>query len=207
MSKIGYVRVSTAEQNTMRQEVLMSELGVDKVFMEKISGKNIERPQLKAMLDYIREGDIVIVESISRFARSAKDFLNLIDELDKKQVKFQSQKETIDTDNEYGRFMLTVFAAISQLERESIKQRQTEGIAIAKENGKYKGRKRIPTDEESFRSDYVRWQNKEITSNYIMKKFGFTAPTFWRRVKEYEDKHGITREKKHVNPAAKTSQQ
>ena len=131
--KIGYIRISTEEQNEARQEVLMKELKVDQVFIDKTSGKNTERPQLKEMMSFVRKGDTVVVESISRFARNTKDLLSLVEQLSKKQVQFISKKETIDTTTPAGKFMLTVFAAVSELEREYILQRQSEGIAIAKQ--------------------------------------------------------------------------
>ena len=146
--RVGYVRVSTAEQNTARQEVIMEQLDVEKVYMEKISGKTITgREQLQEMLDYIREGDAVVVESISRLARNTRDLLDIVDKFDKKGVGFISQKESIDTDTATGRFMLTVFAAVAQLEREYMLARQKEGIAIAKVEGKYKGRKPIEVNQ------------------------------------------------------------
>ena len=101
--KVGYIRVSTIEQNEARQEVLMEQLGVDRVYMDKMSGKNKDRPQLQEMMQYVREGDIVIVESISRFARNTKDLLSLIEELERKKVTFVSQKENIDTNTPAGR--------------------------------------------------------------------------------------------------------
>ena len=91
--KIGYIRVSTQEQNTMRQEVLMERLGVEQVFIDKVSGKNMNRPELRTMLDFVRKGDVVIVESISRFARNTKDLLELVEQLTAKGVEFVSQKE------------------------------------------------------------------------------------------------------------------
>ena len=130
--KIGYIRVSTQEQNTMRQEVLMQELGVDEVYIDRLSGKNTDRPELKKMMDYVRKGDTVIVESISRFARNTRDLLVLIEKLTEKGVEFVSRKEAIDTTTPTGKFMLTVFGAVAELEREYILQRQREGIAIAK---------------------------------------------------------------------------
>lgn len=133
--KIGYIRVSTQEQNTMRQEVLMQELGVDEVYIDRLSGKNTDRPELKKMMDYVRKGDTVIVESISRFARNTRDLLELIEKLSEKGVEFVSRKEAIDTTTPTGKFMLTVFGAVAELEREYILQRQREGIAIAKAQG------------------------------------------------------------------------
>ena len=190
--KIGYVRVSTEEQNTARQDALMEELGVEKVFVDKASGKNRDRPHLDEMMEFVREGDTVIVESISRFARNTKDLLNLVEKLAGKKVEFVSKKEAIDTTTPAGKFMLTVFGAMAQLEREQILQRQAEGIAIARAAGKYKGRKPIPVDEAEFTAQYKAWKNGETAPKFICKKMGLSKPTFYRRVKEYEEKHGIT---------------
>ena len=137
--KIGYIRVSTQEQNTIRQEVLMQELGVDDVYIDRTSGKNTNRPELKRMMEYVRRGDTVIVESISRFARNTRDLLDLVEWLTEKDVEFVSKKEAIDTTTPTGKFMLTIFGAVAELEREYILQRQREGTAIAKEQGKYIG--------------------------------------------------------------------
>ena len=128
---IGYVRVSTEEQNPARQQALLRELGVDEIFLDKASGKNTDRPELKRMLAYVRKGDTVIVESISRFARNTRDLLELIEQLTAKEVEFVSKKEAIDTTTPTGKFMLTVFAAVAELERDYILQRQREGIALA----------------------------------------------------------------------------
>ena len=133
--KIGYIRVSTQDQNTIRQEVLMEQLGVDQVYIDKFSGKNRNRPELQTMLEFVRKGDVVIVESISRFARNTKDLLELVEQLTAKGVEFISQKEAIDTTTPTGKFMLTIFGAVAELEREYILQRQREGIAIAKTQG------------------------------------------------------------------------
>lgn len=124
--KIGYVRVSTQEQNTARQDLMMKELGVDKVYVDKISGKNTDRQQLQEMMLYAREGDSIIVESISRFARNTKDLLELIDKLKIKKVEFISIKENIDTKTSTGKFMLVIFGAVAELERDYIRQRQKE---------------------------------------------------------------------------------
>lgn len=126
--KIGYVRVSTKDQNTIRQEEIMKSLGVNKVYIDKMSGKNADRPALLELMGFVREGDSVVVESISRFARNTKDLLELTEQLKNKRVQFVSQKENIDTDTPAGKFMLTVFGAVAELEREYIRQRQMEGI-------------------------------------------------------------------------------
>lgn len=190
--KVGYVRVSTAEQNTARQEVIMEQLGVEKVFMDKMSGKNTDRPQLQEMLSFVREGDTLVVESISRLARSTKDLLSIMEELDKKKVKFVSQKESIDTSTPNGVFVMTIFAAMAQLERETMLARQREGIEIAKAEGKYRGRKPVEVDEEKFRQLYNDWQNGKSTPKIMMNELGLKPTTFWRKVKEYREKYGIT---------------
>ena len=129
--EIGYIRTSTTEQNEARQEVLMQELGVEQIFIDKMTGKTLDRPELQKMMSFVREGDTVVVEAISRFARNTKDLLLLVEELTKKNVNFVSKKEAIDTNTPAGKFMLTVFAAISELEVSYLQQRQAEGIAIS----------------------------------------------------------------------------
>ena len=192
MSRIGYIRVSTEHQETARQQEIMCDYQVDRIFSEKLSGANADRPQLRAMLDYVREGDTLYVESISRLGRSTKDLLNIIDTLTEKGVTLISHKEKIDTDTPTGKFMLTVFAALSQLERKQLKQRQREGIEIAKAQGKYMGRKPIPTDWTRFGQLYGEWRAKNITGRDFMRRMDMPANTFYRRVREYEINHHIT---------------
>ena len=179
--KIGYIRVSTEEQNTARQEVLLRELDVDEIFIDKASGKNADRPELTHMMNYVRRGDTVIVESISRFARNTRDLLDLVERLTEKQVEFVSRKESIDTTTPTGKFMLTVFAAVAELEREYILQRQREGIAIAKQQGKYRGRP--PKVYPDFERIAARWQKGEITAVHAMKQLGMSKTRFYERVK------------------------
>ena len=179
--KIGYIRISTTDQNIARQEVIMKELGVEQVYIGRMSGKNTDRPELKKMMSFVRDGDCVIVESISRFARNTKDLLDLIEQLNVKNVEFISKKEAIDTSTPTGKFMLTVFGAVAELEREYILQRQREGIAIAKENGVYKGRK--PIECENLVLIVSKWKNDGITAVEAMKKLNLKPSTFYRRVK------------------------
>ena len=180
--KIGYVRVSTEEQNTARQEIMLRELDVDELFIDKASGKNADRPELRRMMEYVRRGDTVIVESISRFARNTRDLLDLVEHLTEKQVEFVSRKEAIDTTTPTGKFMLTVFAAVAELEREYILQRQREGIAIAKQQGKYRGRP--PKAYPDFERIAARWQKGEITAVQAMKQLGMSKTRFYERVKQ-----------------------
>lgn len=183
LMKIGYIRVSAVEQNTIRQETLMEALGVDEIYMDKVSGKNTNRPELQKMLHYVRKGDTVIVESISRFARNTKDLLELVEQLTAKEVEFISQKESIDTSTPAGKFMLTIFAAVAELEREYILQRQREGIAEAKKLGKYQGRKaKVHPDAEKV---IKKWKEKEITATAAMQLLGVSKTTFYRMVRKF----------------------
>ena len=180
--KIGYIRISTAEQNTARQEVLMKELEVDSVFIDRMSGKSTDRPELQKMMSFVRDGDTVIVESISRFARNTRDLLELVEQFTTKNVEFVSKKEAIDTTTPTGKFMLTVFGAVAELEREYILQRQKEGIAIAKEKRVYKGRK--PIERKNFDEVVNLWKNGEITAVEAMKRLDMKSSTFYRKEKE-----------------------
>ena len=183
--KIGYIRISTTDQKTARQEVLMQELGVDQVYIDRMSGKSLDRPELKRMLNYVREGDVVIVESISRFARNTRDLLELMEKLSEKNVQFVSKKEAIDTNTPTGRFMLTVFGAVAELEREYILQRQKEGIAIAKEQGIYRGRK--PIERINFNQIVNLWKEGNITATEAMKRLDLKPSTFYRKVRQLEE--------------------
>lgn len=141
--RVFYVCCSTIEQNEARQLKMAEEQNAEKVFVDKASGKNTDRAAFKEMMAFVRAGDTVVVESISRIARNTRDLLSIVSELTEKGVEFVSLKENIDTTTPQGRFMLTVFGALAELERENILERQREGIEIAKSEGKYKGRKCI----------------------------------------------------------------
>ena len=160
----------------------MQVLGVDEVYIDRISGKSTDRPELQKMLDYVRKGDTVIVESISRFARNTRDLLELVDRLAKKEVEFVSQKEAIDTTTPTGKFMLTVFAAVAELEREYILQRQREGIELAKAKGAYKGRK--PIERDNFDAVVTIWRRGEITAVEAMRRLDMKPSTFYRKVRQ-----------------------
>ena len=160
----------------------MRELGVEQVFIDRMSGKNTDRPELKRMMSFVRKGDTVIVEAISRFARNTKDLLDLVEQLSAKEVEFISKKEAIDTTTPTGKFMLTVFGAVAELEREYILQRQREGIAVAKQNGVYKGRK--PIEHPKFAEIVHLWKGGDITAVEAMKRLDMKPSTFYRKVKE-----------------------
>lgn len=183
MAKVGYIRVSTKEQNTGRQEVNLS--GCDRTFTDKASGKTTEhRPELAKLMEYVREGDTVVVDSYSRFARSTKDLLTLVEQLKKKGVAFQSIKENIDTGTPQGELIMTIFAGLAEFERKQTLQRQAEGIAIAKQEGKYMGRQPIKVDQEQFEAEVKTWKEGKQTAKAAMEKLGLKPNTFYRRVKE-----------------------
>lgn len=195
--KVGYIRVSTEEQNTARQDAMMVEQGVEKIFTEKISGKNTERPELQRMMEFVREGDTVVVESYSRFSRSTSDLFSLVEALGKKNVQFVSLHENVDTSTPQGKLIFTIFAGLVQFEREQTLQRQREGIEAAKAKdaalkaeGKqaqtYKGRKPIDVDENAFRKEVEAWKAGKQTARATMEKLGLKANTFYRRVKEFD---------------------
>lgn len=184
---IAYVRVSTIDQNDKRQIEALKEHDIDKWFTEKVSGKNTNRPQLRAMIDYAREGDIVYIHSLDRLARSTKDLLEIVEKLQAKNVNLVSNKEKIDTTTATGKLMLTMIGAIAEFERANMLERQREGIAIAKAEGKYKGRKKIdyPSNWEEV---YKHWKNRELTGTKAMEILELKRNTFYKLVKEYENK-------------------
>lgn len=165
----------------------MKDQHIDKLFLEKVSGKNIkDRPQLNKMMDYVREGDVVVVESISRFGRSLIDLLELINQLNDKGVQFKSLKEgNIDTTTPTGKLIFSIFSSLDEFERETIRERQAEGIAIAKANGKYKGRVRKHVNDQQFETLYRRWQNGEIKKKFMAAELGISPATLDRRITEY----------------------
>jgi DNA invertase Pin-like site-specific DNA recombinase len=183
---VGYARVSALDQNIDRQIKLFEEIKVDKVFQEKISGKDTDRPELKEMLKFLREGDTLIVESFSRLARNTRDLLNIVEELKQNKVKFISKKESIDTSTPAGKFMLTVFAGISELERDFLLERQREGIRIAQKKGKYKGRSPIP--DEKWNPLWAEVQQGFMTRKGMYTKLGITKSHFFKLVKQRREK-------------------
>ena len=160
----------------------MQELDVDEVYIDRMSGKSMQRPELQKMMEYVRHGDTVIVESISRFARNTRDLLELIEQLNAKGVEFVSKKEAIDTMTPTGKFMLTVFGAVAELEREYILQRQREGIAIAKANSVYKGRK--PIQRPEFAAVVSEWRQGHLTAVEAMRRLEMKPSTFYRKVRQ-----------------------
>ena len=186
MNTFAYVRVSSSDQNETRQVDAMRDLKIppQNIFIDKQSGKDTKRPQLKNLMATAQAGDKVIVESISRFARNTRDLLELVEQLSAKGVEFISQKENIDTATPTGKFMLTVFGAVAELERVHILQRQAEGIAAARRRGVYLGRP-IKKTPENFGELVKLWEQKEITFKEILERTGLKQATFYNRLREY----------------------
>lgn len=177
--KVAYCRVSTEDQSLDRQTVAMEQQGIEKMFTEKISGKDTNRPELQKMLEFVREGDVVYIESYSRLARSLRDLLTIIDTLKAKGVKLVSLKENIDTTTPNGKLIFAIYGGMYEFERECMLVRQQEGIAIAKANGKYTGRVkiRLPADFGIIVQD---WAEGRITAKAAMRRLDMKPTSFYK---------------------------
>lgn len=186
--RLAYVRVSTVEQNEQRQVEAMKRYDIEKWFIEKVSGKDINRPKLQELLDFAREGDTIHIHDFSRLARSTKDLLDIVEQLNIKGVHLVSNKENIDSSTPTGKLMLTMIGAINEFERTNLLERQREGIAIAKRDGKYKGGKAKTVAD--FAEHYSRYKTREITKSALARQLGISRPTLDRLIAEYEQKTG-----------------
>lgn len=181
--KVGYARVSTIDQNEERQIRSLQENGAEEIFIDKKSGKNTDRIKLKEMLNFIRKGDTVIVSEFSRLARNTKDLLEITEAITAKGATFKSLKESIDTSSPAGKLMLTVIGGIATFEREILLERQREGIAIAKEKGKYKKpKKEIPKD---LKETMINFEFKKVK---VAKFYNISRPTLdkWLNLQKKE---------------------
>lgn len=186
-AKLAYVRVSTVEQNEARQVEALSKYGIDRWYTEKVSGKNLDRPQLRELLSYAREGDTIYIHDWSRISRSTKDLLALVDELNERGIHLVSTKENFDTSTPNGRMMLTILGAVNEFERMNLLERQREGIAIAKRAGKYKGRK--PAEVADIAAVYYDWVTRHKSKAQLARENGVSRPTLDKLLREYEREH------------------
>lgn len=184
MSNIAYIRVSTIEQNEGRQLEMMKQYNIDKTFIEKHSAKDIDRPQLQELINYVREGDTIYIESFSRLARNTTDLLNLVEMLTNKGIKVISLKEGLDTSTATGKLMLTMIGAIATFERDNMLERQREGIYLAKIAGKYKGRKpkELPMNFDKL---YQQYMNRKITKTKLAELCEVSRPVLDKLIKDY----------------------
>jgi DNA invertase Pin-like site-specific DNA recombinase len=181
-----YCRVSTLDQNLNRQfdAAKAQNIAPENIFTEKLSGKDTKRPELHRLMSTVQQGDTVIVESISRFARNTRDLLDLVETLTVKGVEFVSLKENLDTNTPTGKFMLTIFAAVSELERGYLLLRVNEGIAAAKARGVRFGRpiKSLPDD---FAELVRRIDCGELSAKGTLARSGLKEATFYRRLRDF----------------------
>ena len=182
--RIAYVRVSTIEQNETRQIEALQKYNIDKWYIEKVSGKDTNRPKLQEMLEYVREGDIVYIHDFSRLARNTKDLLDIVEKLEKMKVHLFSEKDDIDTSKPMGVFMLTVLGAIAELERQNLLERQREGIEIAKREGKYKGGQVKRINDTVFNKAYQAYKSREINKKKMAEQLHISRPTLDKLLKE-----------------------
>ncbi len=142
------------------------------------------------MIEFAREGDTIFVHDFSRLARSTKDLLSIVEQLQAKGVHLRSNKEHLDSNTPQGKLMLVMLAAINEFERANMLERQREGIEIAKKNGKFKGRKTIKLDPELFKTHYARYMKREINKKELAKILNVSEPTLFRRINEYNGRSG-----------------
>lgn len=184
--KVAYCRVSTIEQETTMQEEVLSKYGIEKWYKEKISGKNTDRPQLKEMLDFVREGDTVYIYDFSRLARSTKDLLEIVEYLTNKGVHLVSSKENIDSNTPTGKLMLTMIGAIAEFERQNLLDRQRIGIEIAKKEHRFKGGQPKKINEEEFNKYYDQYKRREINKVQMAAALNISRPTLDKILKDKE---------------------
>ena len=183
--QLAYVRVSTVEQNEQRQIEAMNRYNIEKWFVEKVSAKDTNRPKLQELLAFAREGDVIHIHDFSRLARSTKDLLDIVEQLNAKGITLVSNKENIDTSTPTGKLMLTMIGAINEFERTNLLERQREGIAIAKREKRYKGRKAVNIPD--FEQHYQRYMNREVSKSQLAKELNISRPTLDKLIAEYKN--------------------
>ena len=162
----------------------MEKYHIEKWFVEKVSAKDTNRPKLQELLDFVREGDTIHIHDFSRLARSTKDLLDIVEQLNAKGVTLVSNKENVDTSTPTGKLMLTMIGAINEFERTNLLERQREGIAIAKRNGVCKGRKEIKID--NFGEHDNRYITRQITKSALARELKISRPTLDKLIAEYQ---------------------
>lgn len=175
--RFGYQRVSTIDQNTERQ---LDGVAVDRMYTDKASGKDANRPELERLLDNVRDGDTIVVHSMDRLARNLEDLRRVVRELTAKGVAVEFHKENLKftgEDSPMNTLLLSMLAAVAEFERSMILERQREGIAIAKAKGKYKGRKAVLSDEQAAELKAMRQAGESVTA--IAKHFRISRQTVY----------------------------
>jgi len=181
--RIAYIRSSTIFQNHQYQIEALNKYKIEKIFIDKTSGKNTDRPQFKDMMEFVRSGDELFIYDFSRISRSLKDLLEIVELLNNKGVKLVSIKENLDTSTSTGKLMLSMIGAVNEFQRMNLLEKQREGIAIAREKGRYKGRKKIE-HPENWQEIIEKWRSREVKSSEAMRLTGLKKSTFYRLLKE-----------------------
>jgi DNA invertase Pin-like site-specific DNA recombinase len=178
--RIGYIRVSSVEQNTDRQTEALKELSIDKLFVDKASGKSTDRQQLQAALDYVRDGDVLVVCSMDRLARNMRDLQNLVGELNARNIAVEFVKEHLcfnGQDDSMSKLMLSILGGVAEFERAIIRERQAQGIAIAKGKGAYRGRRKSLTPEQAAS---LKERAKSEKKAALAREFGISRETLYQ---------------------------
>lgn len=188
--RIGYIRVSSHDQNTGRQ---LEDIQLDRVFIDKASGKDTERPQLQALFAYAREGDTVVVHSMDRLARNVDDLRRIVQSQTARGVRIEFVKENLfftGEESPMANLMLSVLGAVAQFERDLIRERQREGIALAKQRGAYRGRQRALSQERV--GELRRRARAGEKKAALAREFGISRETLYQYLRE--QKEGIDEE-------------
>lgn len=180
---VGYARVSSTDQNLDRQRETLGRYGVDRLYEDKKSGKDVDREMFRAMMDFVREGDTIVVSELSRLNRNIIDLYKTIDTLNNKGVSVVFIKEGINTSGAYNKLILAIFAGLAEFERENIKERQAEGIALAKQAGKYKGRPCKKFDKDVLDGLLADLKKGTVTIVDAAKRLGVSRSTLYRIIK------------------------
>lgn len=191
--KIGYARVSTVDQNEARQMEALREEGVDRIYMDKKSGKDFNRPEYQKMIASLRKGDVLVIHSIDRLGRNYEEIIAEWRKITKEietDIIVQDMPLLNTTQNKdltgtlIADIVLQLLSYVAQRERENIRQRQKEGIAIAKAQGKYKGRAKKEINKELFKNAKIRWQNGEITKVQFADIMGISRSTLYKLLED-----------------------
>ncbi len=183
---LGYARVSTQEQNLDRQMDQLKEAGCEKIFCEKITGTKKDRPEFDRLLDQIRSGDTIIISELTRLSRSTKDLFQIVEMIEKKRANIKSIKELwVDTTTPQGKLMFTIFAGISQFERDLISQRTKEGLASARMRGRNGGRPSKP--KKDIELALKMYDSKEYSISEITKATGVSKTSIYRYIYQIQN--------------------
>ena len=177
---VGYARVSTTGQHLEAQIEQLEQHGCGKIFQEKISGVKQDRPELVAMLDFVREGDTVVCSKLDRIARSTRHLIEIVERLEQKQVGFRVLNINLDTTTPTGKLMLTMLAGIAQFEREMMLERQAEGIARAKKEGRFKGRPSVIKHQTARIQEMV---NQGVSKAQVARELNIGVASVYRALK------------------------